>query len=288
MEPSRVAPVIDDDPDEARSALADRRIGPHVPIAAGLAHASDRARLVGAGVTAVFTDNPTAWVARAEPHEGLAEFRRLLRSWHVDLVVHASYLVNLATPDPVTFERSILRMGQELDAARGFGARMVNVHIGSHKGSGADAGIERAGEALAMILDGRPGDAEEPLLVLEDSAGQGGGVGVTIEELGAILDAAAHHGADRSRLGICLDTAHLWGAGYALDSPDAIDTLLVRADEVLGPDGLALIHLNDSRVRRGSRFDRHEHIGGGTIGALGLGHLLGHPRLGRTSSAARP
>jgi deoxyribonuclease-4 len=272
-------PTVDVDADAARDELCGRPIGPHVPIAGGLGRASERARMVGAGVIQVFTDTPVAWTPRVEPHEGLAEFRRLLRAWRVDVLVHASYLVNLATPDSVTFERSILRMGHELDAARAFGARMVNVHVGSHKGSGTAAGVERVGEALAIILDRRPADGEDPMLVLEDSAGQGGGVGVTIEELGAILDAAARHGADRSRLGVCLDTAHLWGAGYALDAPDAIDSLLERADEVLGPDGLSMIHLNDSRVRRGSRLDRHEHIGGGAIGAVGLGHLVGHARL---------
>jgi deoxyribonuclease IV len=254
-------------------------IGPHMPIGPGLAQAVDRARLVGAGAIQVFTDTPTAWQPRAEPHEGLTEFRRQLHASRIELLVHASYLVNLATPDPVTFERSILRMGHELDAARQFGASALNVHIGSHKGSGAEAGIERVGAALARILEPRPADGSEPRLVLEDSAGQGGGIGVTMEELGAILDAAERHGADRSRLGVCLDTAHLWAAGYALDDPVAIDDLLQSADAALGPTGLAMLHLNDSRVRRGSRVDRHEHIGGGAIGVDGLRHLVQHPRL---------
>ena len=120
-------------------------------------------------------------------------------------------------------ERCVCR---ELDAARGFGARYLNIHIGSHKGTGIEAGIDRVGESLARILDDRPRDEGEPRLVLEDSAGQGGSVGVTIEELGAIMDAAGQHGADRSRLGICLDTAHLWGAGYELDAPEEIDRLI--------------------------------------------------------------
>jgi len=281
MEPARAAPVIDIEPDAARAGIHGRLVGPHVPLGSGLRHAAERARAVGASAIQVFTDTPTAWQPRAEPHEGVAEFRRALVASDIELFVHASYLVNLATPDPVTFERSILRMGHELDAARAFGARALNVHIGSHKGSGVEAGIDRVGTALARILELRHADRVDPRLVLEDSAGQGGGVGVTIEELGAILDAAERHGADRSRLGICLDTAHLWGAGYALDDPDAIDDLLAGADAALGPGGLAMIHLNDSRVRRGSRVDRHEHIGGGVIGISGLRHLVQHPRLAR-------
>jgi deoxyribonuclease-4 len=279
MDSTRVAPVIQGDPDEARAELGGRRVGPHVAIAAGLHRAAERARLVGAGAIQVFTDNPTAWSARSDPHAGLDEFRGQLRAWRIELLVHASYLINLATPDQVVRERSVLRMHHELDAARGFGASALNVHIGSHKGSGPEAGIERVGETLARIFDQRPMDDAGPMLVLEDSAGQGGGVGVTIEELGAILDAAERHGADRSRLGVCLDTAHLWGAGYAIDDPLAIDALLESTDRLLGPDGLAMIHLNDSRVRRGSRSDRHEHVGAGAIGGGGLGHLLRHPRL---------
>ena len=219
--PIRAAPVVDIDPAVARAGLAGRLVGPHVPIAAGLARAAEQALLVGASAIQVFTDNPTAWDPRAEPHDGLDEFRESLRAGRIDLMVHASYLVNLATPDPVVFERSVERMRRELDVARGFGARALNVHIGSHKGSGVAAGIERVGEGLALILDGRPMDGGDPMLVLEDSAGQGGGVGVTVEELGAILDSAERHGAERSRLGICLDTAHLWGAGYALDEAPA-------------------------------------------------------------------
>jgi deoxyribonuclease-4 len=279
MEPTPAAPVIDRDPDEARAGLKGRPVGPHVPIARCLRHAAERARLVGAGAIQVFTDNPTAWSSRSEPPDGLDEFRAQLEAGRVELLVHASYLVNLATPDPVVLERSIARMHHELDAARGFGASALNVHIGSHKGSGPKAGIEQVGVTLARILDQRPADDADPRLVLEDSAGQGGGVGVTIEELGAILDAAERHGADRSRLGICLDTAHLWGAGYALDDPMATDGLIDSTETLLGPGGLAMIHLNDSRARRGSRADRHEQIGAGAIGGDGLGHLLRHPRL---------
>ena len=129
MELQRVAPLVEHDPDRARAALLGRRIGPHVAIRAGLRPAAERARLVGAGAIQVFTDNPTAWTARSEPHEGLEVFRRQLHAWRIDLLVHASYLVNLATPDRTVLDRSIVRMGNELDAARGFGASALNVHI---------------------------------------------------------------------------------------------------------------------------------------------------------------
>jgi deoxyribonuclease-4 len=274
------APAVRVDPEVARAALQGRPIGPHLPISPGLSHAAERARLVGAGAIQVFADNPTAWRRRSEPPADLDAFRRGLEDARIGpLAIHASYLVNLASPAPALRDRSVETMAAELHTGARFGARFVNVHIGSHRGAGAAAGIERAGETLARILDAVPPDPETPRLVVEDSAGQGDAVGVSIEELGAILDAATRHGADPGRLGICLDTAHLWGAGYALDDPVAIDALLAEVDALVGSGRLAMIHLNDSSAPRGSRTDRHEHIGGGLIGARGLGHLLAHPGL---------
>jgi deoxyribonuclease-4 len=116
-------------------------------------------------------------------------------------------------------------------------------------------------------------------LALENSAGGGDGMGVSIEELAGMLDAAGAVGADTGRLCFCLDTAHLWGAGTDVADPDAVDALLDRFDRLLGAERLALIHLNDSKVGRGSHLDRHQHVGAGAIGARGLRHLLRHPRL---------
>lgn len=214
-----VAPLVLIDPEEARSALGGRAIGPHVALAQGLPRALARIRLVGAGAVQVFADNPTAWRRKAEPPPGIDAFRRGLEDARVGpLAIHAPYLVNLASPDPALLERSRDVMVAELRMGRRYGARAVNVHIGSHKGAGLEDGLERAGETVARILDAVAPAPDVPMLVLEDSAGQGDSVGVTMAELGAILRAAARHGADPSRVGICLDTAHLWGAGYAVDS----------------------------------------------------------------------
>jgi deoxyribonuclease-4 len=123
------------------------------------------------------------------------------------------------------------------------------------------------------------GEPDTPALVLENAAGSGGGLGGSVAEIAAILEASVRAGADESRIGICLDTAHLWGYGYDLGDPDAIDRLFEEVDAELGPERLRMMHLNDSRAERGSRQDRHEHIGAGTIGHRGLRHLLTHPRL---------
>jgi len=134
---------------------------------------------------------------------------------------------------------------------------------------------------VARILDAVPPGPEVPILVLEDSAGQGNSVGVTMAELGEILQAAARRGADPARLGICLDTAHLWGAGYAVDTRQGVDALVAELEREVGGERLAMLHLNDSRAALGSRADRHAHIGGGTIGAVGMAALLTHPSLAR-------
>jgi deoxyribonuclease-4 len=141
------------------------------------------------------------------------------------------------------------------------------------------AGVERTAQAIERIVRDLGPEGAVPRLVLEDSAGQGDSLGVTIEELGCILDAAERRGVPRQRLGVCLDTAHLWGAGYDLDDPGSVDAMLAGLDQVVGGDGLAMIHLNDSLAPKGSRADRHQHIGQGRIGERGLGHLVRHPRL---------
>jgi deoxyribonuclease-4 len=272
--------AADLDPDEARARLAGRRIGCHVSIGDGLLRTAERARALGVSAIQVFTDDPKAWAPRVEPHPDVDRFRALLAARDIQLLVHGSYLVNLASPDLAVHLRSIERMRHELAAAAALGALVVNVHVGSHRGAGVQRGIELAAEAIARILDGQDGLPEpRPRLVLEVSAGQGDSLGVSVEEMAAIIDAAQGRGVDGARLGVCLDTAHLWGAGYALDDPSAIDALLSSVDAQMGPDGLALVHLNDSRAARGSRQDRHEHLGDGRIGEPGLGHLVRHPRL---------
>ena len=267
-------------PQGARNPLLGRLIGPHLPLRKGLRRAAERAGSIGATAIQVFADNPTSWRRRSGPPEGLEEFLAELRARGVrSLAIHAPYLINLAAADPDVREKSITTLTTELRLGSAFGAHAVNVHVGSHVGRGAHLGIDLVAGAVARVLaavDDAPGS---PLLVLENSAGQGNGLGSSIEELAAILDAAAAHGANDARIGICLDTAHLWGAGYALDDPDAVDCLLREVEARLGPHRLRMLHLNDSKVARGARRDRHEHIGAGMIGQAGLRYVLVHPGL---------
>jgi deoxyribonuclease IV len=196
--------------------------------------------------------------------------------------VHASYLVNLAGPDPTFRDASLDVLASDMAEARDYGASIVNVHIGSHRDTSVEAGIERVAAGVVEVLRRSrraSSDGEEPVLTLENAAGGGWSIGSSIEELAAIADRAAAMGVAERRLGFCLDVAHAWGAGVAMDDPVAIDAWLDRFDRELGLSRLAMIHLNDSRSERGSRTDRHEHVGAGRIGPRGLAHLLTHSRL---------
>lgn len=268
------------DPAELRAAFLGRPIGPHLQLAAGLLKAADRAVLIGAGTVQIFADNPTAWRRKPIPPPQLGEFRKRLSAAGIGpLAVHASYLVNLASPNAEFWERSIETLIAELRMGAAYGAHAVNVHIGSHVGQGVERGTDMVGLGIARVLAEVSGEEDIPTLVLENAAGSGGGLGASVGEIVGIVEAAVRHGADEARLGVCLDTAHLWGYGYDLSEPDAIDAFLDEFDAELGPQRLRMIHLNDSRAERGSKQDRHEHIGSGTIGERGLRHLVTHPRL---------
>jgi deoxyribonuclease-4 len=256
-----------------------RRAGPHLPIGHGLVKAAERAAQIGASAIQIFSDNPTAWRRRPEPPPDAAAFRRRMDELDIaPLAIHAAYLVNLAGSDAALFARSVEVMTHELTYAPAFGASFVNVHAGSHRGSSVETGIGRLVDGLASAVGAAPDGSGAPLVVVENSSGGGDGIGVTLEELAAIMDAGGARGIG-GRMGICLDTAHLWGAGYDISEPAEIDILIERFDELIGLDRLAMIHMNDTHSPLGSRHDRHAHLGEGRIGPAAMAHLLRHPAL---------
>jgi deoxyribonuclease-4 len=258
----------------------DRRIGAHLPLGGGMVKAVERAHAIGATTLQVFADNPTAWRRRAEPPRELPAFReRLVAHGIAPIAIHAPYLVNLAGPDETFFGRSIGVLAHDLRAAPGFRARFLNVHIGSHLGSGVDVGIARLAEGLRLALAEVDDGPDATMVVLENAAGGGFGLGRNVTELAAIADAIDAQGIGPERVGFCLDTAHAWGAGIDLADPIAADAFLADFDARIGFDRLVMIHLNDSKAELGSLHDRHEHVGAGRIGATGLAHVLGHPSL---------
>ena len=273
-----------------------RRLGAHLPLGDGMVKAADRAKEIGSTALQIFGDNPTAWKRRAAPAPDQDAFRQRIREHGIDpVVVHASYLINLAGPDDEFYERSIGLLAAELRDAPGAGARFVNIHVGSHRGSGIEVGIERLADGILQALartaedverdtDGgaepdAESDAPAPMILLENSAGGGWGLGVSVIELAAAAEALDRHGVPRDRVGFCLDTAHAWGAGYDLADPAATDALLHEFDARIGIDRLPVVHLNDTKSGLASRTDRHEHVGAGLIGEAGMAHLLRHPLL---------
>jgi deoxyribonuclease-4 len=255
-----------------------RALGPHLPLGGGLLKAADRAREIGATAIQVFTDNPTAWRRRTAPPPELEAFRARLAEYGIGpLAIHAPYLINLCGGNPDFWERSIATLANELRVGREYAARFVVFHIGSHGGFGREQGIQRLADGLVRVLADSPADG--PLLVLENAAGMGDGIGASLEDLADILDAAARADVPLDRLGLCLDTAHLWAAGIPIDSPSGIDAMSARIDELVGRDKVVMLHLNDSRTSCGSRADRHEHIGAGQIGPEGLRGFLNDPWL---------
>ncbi len=246
--------------------------------------AVDRAHAIGASALQVFIDNPTAWRRRTDSPAELPAFRERLVAHDIGpLAVHAAYLINLAGPEPDFHARSMGLLTSELRVAPSFGARFVNMHIGSHRGTSVAEGIVRLADAIASILAEMDDGSDAAVLVLENSAGTGFGLGMDVDELAGIADAIAARGVADRRVAFCLDTAHAWGGGVDLGTVEGVDAFLGDFDARIGLDRLPMIHLNDSKVERGSRNDRHEHLGAGHIGHAGLARILTHPGLTGTT-----
>ena len=255
------------------------RAGLHLGILRGLMRAARRSRQIGARALQIFSDNPTAWRRRPEMPADAPDFVVYCAREGIEVVsIHASYLINLAGSAEPFATQSREGLIVEMQRAPEYGATLVNTHIGSHRGVGREAGLRRIVESVGAVLSASPAGVR---LVLENSSGGGDLLGSRIEELAAILDGVAASGVDAGpdRMAFCLDAAHLWGAGYDVGSAEGAAEVVSRFDELIGLDRLAMVHLNDSRSERGSRTDRHEHVGAGKIGPVGLGALIRDPRL---------
>ena len=270
-------------------ASSNRRVGPHLPLGGGLLKAAERAKAIGATAVQIFTDNPTAWRRRNEPPRALADFRsRLAQAGIGPIAVHAPYLINLCGANEDFWEKSIATVANELRVGATYGASFVVMHVGSHRGLGREQGIQRLVAGMDRALANAAGrhDAgsngavpDLPMLVLENATGSGDGIGATLEDLSDILATSSAKGVPMERIGVCLDTAHLWGAGYDVSDQDGVEKLVERVDRLLGREKVVMLHLNDSRTTLGSKLDRHEHIGAGQVGEKGMRELLNEPWL---------
>ena len=245
------------------------RFGSHVSIAGGFPLAVERAVGEGCEAFQIFTQSPSRWQRGGIPEPAAAAFRDAWRLAGFDKPLgHASYLINLASPDPIVWGRSVDALADEMGRAEALGLRCLVTHPGCHMGAGTDRGIVRVSQAIDRVFQMRgPGAAR---LALENTAGQGSAVGSSFEELRAIIDGAR----SGDRVSVCLDTCHAHAAGYDLSTRAGVRRMLRGFDLTIGLERLCAAHVNDSRKPAGSRTDRHAHIGEGSIGLAGFFALL--------------
>lgn len=249
-------------------------IGAHVSIAGGLPEAFARGRAVGCDTIQVFTKNSNQWRARPLSEQEVEAFRAAQReSGIAPVLAHVSYLINIACPERGLFRKSVEALHLEAERAERLGIRYLVLHPGAHLGRGVGEGVKRAAEALDTVHARTP--AATLRILLETTAGQGSALGARFEELAALHARVAHP----ERLGVCLDSCHIFAAGYEIRTAAGYRETLRTFDATVGLHRLMAIHLNDSMGERGSRVDRHRHIGEGRIGREGFRHLLRDRRL---------
>jgi deoxyribonuclease-4 len=241
-------------------------------VGGGVKAAPERAQAIGADALQLFVQSPRAWRFPNHDPEVLASYPERAEAAGIrSTLVHAIYLCNFASPDDVIYEKSVSTLSQTMDASCAIGAHGVVFHVGSHLGSGFEAGVDRAAPALEQVLERC---SDQTWLLLENCAGTGGTIGRSLEELATLVDRLGRH----PRLGVCLDSCHLWASGYDVTDPKALDAFLDEFDEAIGLDRLRALHVNDSQTPLGSNRDRHANIGEGLIGKK-LSVFLGNPRL---------
>jgi deoxyribonuclease-4 len=230
------------------------------------------ARSLGCQALQVFCGNPRGWLKTPLDPEFIKTFRSGVAAAKLDpVIVHATYLINLAARDDVLYQKSSDGFITELKRTQQLGARFYVLHIGNHMGAGPEAGRARVAEAMRRAEREVPGGPE---ILVENTAGGGTSLGTTFEEVAAVFDAAKSN-----RLGLCLDTCHALAAGYDIRTARGVKEMLDTVDKTIGLKRLRCLHLNDSKGALGSRLDRHEHIGSGQIGLEGFHALLADKRV---------
>ena len=247
-------------------------IGAHVKSSGGVWSAVDNGLAIGAEALQFFAGSPRTWRPMSYKDEDAAKFREARAASPIRFVViHTIYLINLATTNEDFYEKSVTSLVGAVVAAEQLGADAIVTHIGSHQGAGFEAGLERVRVALTRALD-EASDSRVRVL-LENTAGAGDTMGVDFQQLAAMIDAV---GGD-PRVGLCLDTCHLFAAGYDLRTGTGLDEAVKALDDACGLERLVMLHLNDSMTPLGSNRDRHDNIGEGHIGLDGFRHIVNHP-----------
>lgn len=248
-------------------------LGAHMSVAGGLHNAITAATALGCGTVQLFTKNANQWAGKPLTHDDITRFRTALKESALRFpTAHDSYLINLAAPDDILYRKSIAAFTDELERAEALGLAYLVTHPGAHTGSGVESGINRVVAALDEIHSRCAGFKVKVLV--ETTAGQGTCLGARFEEIAAILERVK----DADRLAVCLDTCHVFAAGYPITTDAEYAATFQQFDDVIGLRALKLFHVNDSAKPFGSRVDRHAGIGLGQIGLDTFRRLVNDPR----------
>ena len=247
-------------------------LGAHMSIAGGIHLAPGRGKAAGCGVIQVFTQNSNQWRGKMPADSDVALFReRWEEAGLHDIVSHDIYLVNLGSAPGEVRDKSLAAFREEMERCSRLGIDKIVMHPGSHLGDGVEVGIARIVEAFDFLIGATP--EYRGKILLETTAGQGTNLGHTFEQLQAIIDGSAFP----DRFAVCLDTCHIFAAGYDLSTEDSYRAVFAEFDRIIGLDRLHCFHFNDSKKGLGSRVDRHDHIGQGVMGLSGFRFLMNDP-----------
>lgn len=249
--------------------------GAHLSTEGGLHTAFDRAVAEGCDAFQIFTKNKGAWAAKPLAEEQVKAFHeRHAATGKKPVVAHAAYLINLASPSKELREKSTEALRIEVERCEALGISGLVLHPGSHGDTSDEEGLKRAGAAIDKVHRATKGFSTR--ILLENSAGQGSSICVSMESLGSLLARTR----EPERLGVCLDTCHLFAAGYELRTHEGFEKTMSEIEKHIGAANVRCVHINDSKKELGTRVDRHEHLGRGFVGLQGLGRVLNESRLG--------
>jgi deoxyribonuclease-4 len=249
------------------------RFGFHISIAGGFSRIAERAKARGCETIQFFSRNPRGWTYSPLNKKEVQAFRSSIQSSRLSpIFLHMPYLPNIASSKSKFYKRSIRSIATDLQRAEHLGAHYLIIHIGHRMESSEDQAIEAISQGIDQAFEKVK---NEVMLLMENTAGQGTEIGYAFDQIKKIIDGVS----DDERMGVCLDTAHSFEAGYDLSNKDGIEKTLEAFDQTLGLKRLHLLHLNDSKTPLGSRKDRHWHIGEGHIGIEGFRCLVNHPLL---------
>jgi len=249
-------------------------IGAHVSIAGGLENTIPRGEQIGCTAIQIFTKNQVQWNSKPLSDQDIEQYRHALTNSSIQsIVAHDSYLINLGSPEQNLLKKSRQAFLEEMDRAEKLGISSLIFHPGAHKSAGEDVGLKLIADSINYVCKQRPKYRLQ--LLLETTSGQGTNLGYTFEQLKWIIDRVDQ----QHRVGVCLDTCHVFAAGYDIREKSSYERTFKKFDQVIGLQKLQAIHLNDSKKELGSRVDRHEHIGQGQIGLEGFRLLMNDSRL---------